>query len=195
MKRFDNLVTKILMTESPTFSDNELSVDLNNEQINRQYLNVCIQDGEKIKNFESWEVYEIKKENFKYFCFVKNNSIEAYAEFFVDGQDINSKRVLQKKSQDSKGLLRKAFLNYFSNIFSSVKLDKLANIYGKQFFKKLMEEANEKKFKTSIVNEKTNEEAPYDSKEFEHYWSGQSIINNKIVRPNNLSFKIYFKNE
>ena len=55
-----------------------------------------------------------------------------------------------------------------------------------------MEEANKKKFKTVIVNEKTNEEAPYIFEDFEQYWSGQSNINDKIVRPNNLSFKIYF---
>ena len=38
-----------------------------------------------------------------------------------------------------------------------------------------------------------NEEAPYNFKDFEQYWSGQSIINNKTVRPTNLSFKIYYK--
>lgn len=193
MKRFDRLVSQILMTESPIFSDNELLVNLNDEQINKQHFNICIQSGEKIEDFENWEVFKIKKESFVYFCFAKNNTIDAYAEFFVDGQNVNSKRVLQRKSQDSKGLLRKAFLNYFPNIFPSVKLDKIANTYGKQFFKKVMEEANKKKFRTVIVNEATNEEASYNSEDFEQYWSGQSIINNKVVRPNNLSFKIYYK--
>ena len=181
------------MTESPIFSDRELTVDLNDKQINKQYFNVCLQSGKKIENFENWEVWEIKKKSFIYFCFIKNSTIEAYVEFFIDGQDINSKRVLQRKSSDSKGLLRKAFLNYFPNIFSNLKLDKIANIHGKQFFEKLMREANQKGFKTTIVNENTNEEAPYNFKDFEQYWSGQSIINNKIVRPNNLSFKIYYK--
>ena len=182
MKKFDGLIKRILLDESPVFVDKPLPISLNDRTTNKEAVNKSIQDGEKINSFEGREVYKIVVNNFVYFCFVKNGVADAYVEFFVDNKETNSKRVLQRKSEDSKGLLRNAFLNYFSHIFSSIKLDQTANVHGKQFFKKLLKEATERGFKTTVVDE-----------DFEQYWSGQTIINNKQVNPNDLLFKIYYK--
>jgi len=89
--------------------------------------------------------------------------------------------------------LRRAFLNYFSHLFSVVILDKIANNYGKQFFKKLMKEANDAGFKTTIVDEKTKSEAVYEDKNFEQYWSSKTNIDGRTVGYYDLLFKIYFK--
>ena len=193
MKNFNSLVNKILMTESPIFSNSELSVNLNNNQTNKEALDQCFKNGKKLQNFKEWEVFEIQKEEFKYFCFTRNNIVEAYAEFVVDGQNTNSKRVLQKKSINAKGLLREAFLHYFSHLFSSITLDKVANTHGKEFFKKLMKEAHDLGFKTTVFDEKTKNEALYQPESFEQYWSDKTIIHNKAVGYYNLLFKIYYK--
>lgn len=193
MKKFDGLIKRILLDESPVFVDKPLPISLNDRTTNKETVNKSIQDGEKINSFDGREVYKIVVNNFVYFCFIKNGVADAYVEFFVDNKETNSKRVLQRKSEDSKGLLRNAFLNYFSHIFSSIKLDQTANVHGKQFFKKLLKEATERGFKTTVVNEETNEEASYNDEDFEQYWSGQTIINNKQVNPNDLLFKIYYK--
>lgn len=193
MKKFDGLIKRILLDESPVFVDKPLPISLNDRTTNKEAVNKSIQDGEKINSFDGREVYKIVVNNFVYFCFIKNGVADAYVEFFVDNKETNSKRVLQRKSEDSKGLLRNAFLNYFSHIFSSIKLDQTANVHGKQFFKKLLKEATERGFKTTVVNEETNEEASYNDEDFEQYWSGQTIINNKQVNPNDLLFKIYYK--
>ena len=138
MKKFDEIIERLLVTESPIFYDGNLSIDLDNELTNKQSLDNCVRDGQKLKKFEDWEVYKIQKENFEYYCFIKNNIVDAYAEFFIENLNVNNKRVLQKNSASNKGLLKRAFLKYFSDIFSSVILDKRANTYGKQFFEKLM---------------------------------------------------------
>lgn len=109
---------------------------------------------------------------------------------------MNNKRVSQRKSDDSKGFMRRIFLNYLSRIFQSIKLDSVANRKGKEFFKKLLKEAIEKGFKATIVNEKTKEEDVYKEENFEQYWSnwsGKGTINNKEVEPYNILFKIYFQ--
>ena len=193
MKSFDKLVNKILLTESPILSDSELSINLDNEQTNKQAINDCFENGKQVKNFEKYKVYKIKNNNFRYFCFIENNVVEGYVEFFIDDQNVYSKRVLQRKSANNKGLLRRAFLNYFSHLFSDVILDKIANNYGKQFFKKLMKEANDTGFKTTIVDEKTKSEAFYEDKNFEQYWSSKTIINDRTVGYYDLLFKIYYK--
>ena len=193
MKNFDELVNKILLTESPILSDSELSINLDNEQTNKQAINDCFENGKQVKNFEKYKVYEIKNNNFRYFCFIENNVVEGYVEFFIDDQNVYSKRVLQRKSGNNKGLLRRAFLNYFSHLFSDVILDKIANNYGKQFFKKLMKEANATGFKTTIVDEKAKCEALYEDKNFEQYWSSKTIVDGRTVGYYDLLFKIYYK--
>lgn len=193
MKKFDEIIERLLVTESPIFYDGKLSIDLDNELTNKQSLDNCVRDGQKLKKFEDWEVYKIQKENFEYYCFIKNNIVDAYVEFFIENLNVNNKRVLQKNSASNKGLLKRAFLKYFSDIFSSVILDKRANTYGKQFFEKLMSEAINGGFKTTIVNERTGEEASYIDKNFEQYWLGKTVINNKAVGHHNILFKIYYK--
>lgn len=193
MKNFDNLIKKILLAESPIFVDKPLSINLNSQIDNKEAVKRSIEDGEKINSFEGRDVYKITNDNFLYFCFIKDGVADAYVEFVVKDGEINSKRVLQRKSEESKGLLRKAFLNYFSDIFSNIKLDRMANVHGKQFFKKLLKEATERGFKTTIVNDKTKEEASYNDKDFERYWSGQTTINDNQVDSSDLLFKIYFK--
>lgn len=193
MKNFDNLIKKILLAESPIFVDKPLSISLNSQIDNKEAVKRSIEDGEKINSFEGRDVYKITNDNFLYFCFIKDGVADAYVEFVVKDGEINSKRVLQRKSEESKGLLRKAFLNYFSDIFSNIKLDRMANVHGKQFFKKLLKEATERGFKTTIVNDKTKEEASYNDKDFERYWSGQTTINDNQVDSSDLLFKIYFK--
>lgn len=193
MKKFDSLIKRILLAESPIFVDKPLSISLNNQIDNKEAVKRSIEDGEKINSFEGRDVYKITNDNFLYFCFIKDGVADAYVEFVVKDGEINSKRVLQRKSEESKGLLRKAFLNYFSDIFSNIKLDRMANVHGKQFFKKLLKEATERGFKTTIVNDKTKEEASYNDKDFERYWSGQTTINDNQVDSSDLLFKIYFK--
>jgi hypothetical protein len=82
MKKFDEIIERLLVTESPIFYDGKLSIDLDNELTNKQSLDNCVRDGQKLKKFEDWEVYKIQKENFEYYCFIKNNIVDAYAEFF-----------------------------------------------------------------------------------------------------------------
>jgi hypothetical protein len=136
-----------------------------------------------LNSFEGREVYKIVNQNLLYFCFIKNNIADAYAEFSIDDNgETNSGTVLQRKSEDTKGFLKRAFLNYFPNIFPSIKLDYMANKQGKEFFRKLLNESKKKGFKTSIINQITKEETPYEEDEFEQYWGSYNLV-----------FKIYFQ--
>lgn len=56
-----------------------------------------------------------------------------------------------------------------------------------------MKEAHDLGFKTTILDEKTKDEALYQPESFEQYWSDKTIINNKAVGYYNLLFKIYYK--
>ena len=89
---------------------------------------------------------------------------------------------MQRKSEDTKGFLKRAFLNYFPNIFPSITLDYVANKQGKEFFRKLLNESKKKGFKTIIINQITKEETPYEEDEFEQYWGSYNLV-----------FKIYFQ--
>lgn len=196
MKKFNSLVQKILLAESPVIVDNPLLINLNNKSTNEEAVEKSFQEGEKLDSFEGRDVYKISEDGLLYFCFIDNNIADAYVEFLIDDGEVKNKRVLQRKSDNSKGFMRRIFLNYFSRIFQSIKLDSVANKKGKEFFKKLLKEAIEKGFKTTVVNEKTKEEEEYKEKNFEQYWSswsGKGIINDKEEESYNILFKIYFQ--
>ena len=106
---------------------------------------------------------------------------------------MNSGTVVQRKSEDTKGFLRRVFLNYFSQSFPSVTLDQVANTLGTNFFKKLLNEANKKGFRATVFNNRTKEETDYIEEDFEKYWAGLRHIKDKKPNPTNLVFKIYFK--
>lgn len=195
MKNFNILVKKILLNENPVFFEGILPIDLNEKSKNEEIVKSCFENGEKLNSFEGRELYKnIIGQNYYYFCFIQNDIADAYVEFLIDDDGgMNSRTVTRRKSEDNKGFLRKVFLNYFSRIFPSVTLDQTANTRGKEFFKKLLKEANGKGFKTTVFNNRTEEETPYIEEDFEKYWAGQSHIKDKKPNPSNLVFKIYFQ--
>jgi hypothetical protein len=194
MKQFDDTIQKILLNETPIFIDKELSINLNDHLTNKLAVKNCLEEGEKLKDFENWKVYKIEKENFIYFCFIdKNNMMDAYAEFLIEKSEVNSKRVLQRKTETTKGLLRRVFLNYFPYFFSSIKLDKMANKLGKSFFEKLMKESIKNNFKVVVVNERTTKETPYKEENFEQYWDKIVYFDGQKVNPLDVTFKIYYR--
>lgn len=195
MKTFNNIVKQILLNETPVFFEGMIPIDLNNESKNEEIVKSCFKNGEKINSFEGRDVYKNNIDEKKsYFCFIQNDVADAYAEFSIDGDGVmNSKTVAQRKSEDTKGFLRRCFLNYFSQIFPSVTLDQVANTLGTNFFKKLLNEANKKGFRTTVFNNRTKEETDYIEEDFEKYWAGLLHIKDKKPNPSNLLFKIYFK--
>jgi hypothetical protein len=195
MKNFNTLVKQLLLNENPMFFEKILPIDLNDESKNEEIVKICFENGEKLNSFEGVEVYEnMIDQKYSYFCFIKNNLADAYVEFSIDADGgMISKTVAQRKSKDTKGFLRRVFLNYFSQFFSSVTLDQVANTRGKEFFRKLLKESNEKGFRTTVLNNRTKEETPYVEDDFEKYWVGQSHIKDKKPNPTNLVFKIYFQ--
>lgn len=194
MRKFNTLVERFLLNETPTFFEKILPIDLNDDSENKEIVEKCFKNDKKLNLFEGRGVYEGINKQKSYFCFIKNNLADAYVEFSIDADGgMFSKTVAQRKSEDTKGFLRRAFLNYFSQFFSSVTLDQVANTMGKEFFKKLLKEATEKGFRTSVLNNRTNEETTYVEDDFEKYWSGQIHIKDKKPNPTNLVFKIYFQ--
>jgi hypothetical protein len=160
IKKFNTLIEDILLKENPIFVDKPLSMSLNKISTNKSVVNKSLEEGERLNSFEDKEVYKIVNQNLLYFCFIKNNITDAYVEFSIDGDgEANSGTILQRKSEDTKGFLKKAFLDYFPSIFSSIKLDYIANKHGKEFFRKLLKESGERGFKTVVVNQRTKEEA------------------------------------
>lgn len=195
MKKFNSLVKQILLNEAPVFFEGILPINLNNESKNQEIVKSCFKNGEKLNSFEGRDVYKnIISQNYYYFCFIQNNVADAYVEFSIDSDGVmNSGTVTQRKSEETKGFLRRVFLNYFSQIFPSVTLDQVANTLGKDFFKKLLKDASEKGFRTTVFNNRTKEETPYIEEDFEKYWAGQKHIKDKKPNPSNLLFKIYFQ--
>ena len=114
MKAFETLVKQILLNETPSLVNNELLVDLNDPEINKQFLQKCLTTGVKLNNFEKWEVYKFKDFDDLYFCFIHEESVDAYAKFFIDGSEGYGRTVAQKRTDQTKGLLRRAFIKYFS---------------------------------------------------------------------------------
>jgi len=195
MKKFNTLVKKLLLNEAPMFFEKILPINLNDESKNEEIVKSCFKNGEKLNSFEGRDVYKNNIDEKKsYFCFIQNNVADAYVEFLIDGDGVmNSGTVVQRKSEDTKGFLRRVFLNYFSKSFPSVTLDQVANTLGTNFFKKLLNEANKKGFRTTVFNNRTKEETDYIEEDFEKYWAGLSHIKDKKPNPTNLVFKIYFK--
>lgn len=195
MKKFNTLVKKLLLNEAPMFFEKILPINLNDESKNEEIVKSCFKNGEKLNSFEGRDVYKnIISQNYYYYCFIQNDVADAYVEFSIDGDGImNSGTVVQRKSEDTKGFLRRVFLNYFSQSFPSVTLDQVANTLGTNFFKKLLNEANKKGFRTTVFNNRTKEETDYIEEDFEKYWAGLSHIKDKKPNPTNLVFKIYFK--
>lgn len=193
MKKFKNLVEEVLISESPMFVDRELSSNLNDKIENKQLLQKCLDNGKLINKFENWDVYQINESDDMFFSFVQNNVVDAYAEFSKKDDTFKSYKVTQRKDENTKGLLRKAFLNYFSNLFPNVILDHTANNLGKEFFRKLMNQAKQRGLKTTIVNEVTKEEIPYEEDLFDKCWSAVFSDKGQLALPMNILFKIYFK--
>ena len=193
MKKFDALVKHILLNESPSLEDRELPIDLNKIEINRECLEMCLREGEKLSNFEKWKVYKVKNGNYVYFCFVAGDSVDAYTQFFINSQVVYSQTVTQKKSDYTKGLIRRAFLNYFSEKFDSIILDRIANNYGKNFFKKLLREAMEKNYKVVVLLDNIQKEIEYDENDYEIYWRRLIISSKQYTDESDILFKIYYK--
>lgn len=193
MKKFDTLVKHILLNESPSLEDRELPIDLNKIEINRECLEMCLVKGEQLSNFEKWKVYEVKNGSYAYFCFVAGDSVDAYTQFFINGQVVYSQTVTQKKSDYTKGLIRRAFLNYFSEKFNSIILDRIANNYGKNFFKKLLREAIEKNYKVVVLLDNIRKEIEYDENDYEIYWRRLITSSEQYTDESDILFKIYFK--
>jgi hypothetical protein len=193
MKAFETLVKQILLNETPSLVNNELLVDLNDPEINKQFLQKCLTTGVKLNNFEKWEVYKFKDFDDLYFCFIHEESVDAYAKFFIDGSEGYGRTVAQKRTDQTKGLLRRAFIKYFSKKFSSLILDRIANKYGKQFFKKLLQDAIENNFKVVVLLEDIKKEIAYNENDYEIYWKRMYRGHRQSSNPSNILFKIYYK--
>ena len=187
-------------TESPDYYENGIfHGEMNDDSFNRDKLQLLLPSCEELVPFKGYKVFKRTDsfdENNVSFFLVEDDLIQGATEIISKKENNFCLGVWQRKAESNKGLMRSFYLEILPNYFSSIISDKSANKFGKNFWKKLLEQAVNLGHSVTVLEGSLKKEIPYDVKTFENFWKN---VNQDIptfatfVASRDRLFKITFK--
>jgi hypothetical protein len=188
-------------TESPDYyEDGVFHGEMNDDSFNKDRLQLLLPSCEELASFKGYKVFKrtdsFDEDNVSFFL-IKDDLIQGATEIISKKQNNFCLGVWQRKSESNRGLLRSFYLEGLPNYFSSIISDKSANKFGKNFWKKLLEQAKALGHTVTVLEGSLKKEVPYDVETFENFWRN---VNQDIptfaafVASRDRLFKITFKN-
>lgn len=176
MREFDRIFTSLsFFVESPDYYEGGIfERQMNNEELNKQALQKMFPSLKELEPFKDRQVFVKDHKHYgpenKTFYLVKEEIIEGAIE--IEERKVNNfcLGVWQRKVSNNKGLMRDFFVNYLPKIYSNIVSGKTANKHGFKFWKKLLDYFAENNKKVTVLNGPKDEE-PYESSNFEQYWT------------------------
>jgi hypothetical protein len=192
MSKFNEIYNQILFVESPQYYDAKFNEDMQNLEINAKRAQKTIEDSEKIDSFQGRDVYKRfyfgDPDRYTY-VFIKNGVIDTEVEMSIKKINDFSLGVWQRNTLDNKGFARSVFLNFLPKYHNAVVSDTVANKLGREFWKKLLDDAVSRGYKVTVIEKQ--KEKNYYPKDFDSFWRG-SIVDDSSVMPGEKLFKITY---
>ena len=187
-------------TESSDYYENGIfHGEMNDDSFNKDKLQLLLSSCEELVPFKNYEVFKrtdsFDEDNLSFFL-IKDDLIQGATEIISKKQNNFCLGVWQRKAESNKGLVRSFYLEGLPNYFPSIISDKSANKFGKNFWKKLLEQAVNLGHLVTVLEGSLNKEVPYDAETFENFWRN---VNQDIptfatfVASKDRLFKITFK--
>lgn len=188
-------------TESPDYYENGIfHGEMNDDSFNKDKLQMLLLNCEELIPFNNYKVFKrtdnFDEDNVSFFL-IKDDLIQGATEIISKKQNNFCLGVWQRKAESNKGLLRSFYLERLPDYFSSIISDKSANKFGKNFWKKLLEQAVALGHSATVLEGSLKKEIPYDIRTFENYWRN---VNQDVptfaafVASRDRLFKITFQN-
>ena len=140
-----NNINLSFFTESPDYyEDGVFHGEMNDDSFNKDRLQLLLPSCEELASFKGYKVFKrtdnFDEDNVSFFL-IKDDLIQGATEIISKKQNNFCLGVWQRKSESNRGLLRSFYLERLPNYFPSIISDKSANKFGKNFWKKLLEQA------------------------------------------------------
>ena len=188
-------------TESPDYyEDDVFHSEMNDDSFNKDRLQLLLLSCEELVPFKGYKVFKrtdnFDEDNVSFFL-IGDDLIQGATEIISKKENNFCLGVWQRKVESNRGLLRSFYLEILPNYFSSIISDKSANKFGKNFWKKLLEQAVDLGHSVTVLEGSLKKEIPYDVQTFENYWRN---VNQDIpsfatfVASRDRLFKIAFRN-
>jgi len=202
MSEFDKTFTSLsFFIESPDyFEGGTFHTEMNDVEFNKKTLNILQSQLKQIRPFKEYEVFE--KEHTVYGSDNKTFYLVSKAQIIEGAIEIETKKsnnfclgVWQRNEKENKGLMRDFFINYLSELYTSIVTGKIANKTGMQFWKKILDYFTTNNLKVTIFSGPNKPEQPYEPLNFEDYWTHVKQDKRTIptfVDGSDKLFKFYF---
>lgn len=192
MGKFNELYNQILFVESPQYHDANFNKDMQTLEVNTKRAQKTIQDSKKIDTFKNNDVfvreYTGDPDRITY-VFIKDDTINAEVEISQKRTNTFTLGVWQYNKPENKGFVRSVFLDFLPKYYNSIVSDMVANKFGKEFWKKLLQDCINKGYKVTVLEKQ--KELKYTPEMFEQYWKS-NIVDDSTVMPGEKLFKITY---
>ena len=187
-------------TESPDYyEDGIFHCEMNDDSFNRDKLQLLLPSCEELVPFKNYKVFK-RTDNFDEddvsFFLIKDDLIQGATEIISKKENNFCLGVWQRKVESNRGLLRSFYLERLPDYFPSIISDKSANKFGKNFWRKLLDQATTLGHSVTVLEGSLKKEVPCDVTTFENFWRN---VNQDIptfaafVASRDRLFKITFK--